>query len=146
MTECEQEWIVRKGFNDIQKGTSYEHLLRRPEVSYSDLIEFDDVSRETPVAVREQVEIQIKYQGYIERQLEQIERSGKLEGTRIPTEIDYNTINGLTTEVREKLGKVRPDTLGQASRIPGVTPAAISVISIALKAHVGMKSKGDNVS
>jgi len=146
MTECEQEWIVQKGFNDIQKGTSYEHLLRRPEVSYSDLIAFDDVSRETPAAVRDQVEIQIKYQGYIERQLEQIERSGKLEGARIPTEMDYSTVNGLTTEVREKLGKVRPDTLGQASRIPGVTPAAISVLSIALKAHVGMKTKGDNVS
>ncbi len=146
MTECEQEWIVQKGFNDIQKGTSYEQLLRRPEVSYSDLIEFDDVSRETPAAVRDQVEIQIKYQGYIERQLEQIERSGKLEGTRIPVEMDYSIINGLTTEVREKLGKVRPDTLGQASRIPGVTPAAISVLSIALKAHVGVKTKGDYVS
>ena len=80
------------------------------------------------------MEIQVKYHGYIERQLEQVERARGLEHTRLPADLDYAGIKGLTTEVREKLDKFRPDTLGQASRIPGVTPAAISVISIALKA------------
>jgi tRNA uridine 5-carboxymethylaminomethyl modification enzyme len=144
MNDYEQEWATRKGLMDLQKGTSFEQLLRRPEITFEDLIEFDDVSRETPAVIRDQVEIQIKYQGYIERQLEQIERSGKLESTRIPGGMDYSTINGLTTEVREKLGKTRPDTLGQASRIPGITPAAISVLSIALKAQIGMKIKSGN--
>lgn len=134
----EVDWLKKNGLSEVQKGTSFEQLLKRPEITYDDLAEFDDVSRETPSVIRDQVEIQIKYQGYIDRQLEQIERSRKLEHTRIPPEVDYNAINGMTTEVREKLGKIRPGTLGQASRIPGVTPAAISVLSIALKAHAGM--------
>lgn len=142
MSQSEQEYFTARGLPDLQKGTSYEQLLRRPEITYDDLLSFDTVSRETPSVVREQVEIQIKYQGYIERQLEQIRRSAKLENTPIPSELEYAAINGLTTEVREKLTKVRPDTLGQASRIPGVTPAAVSVLSIALKAHAGARKQG----
>ena len=92
--------------------------------------------------MRDQVEIQVKYHGYIERQLEQIGRTRNLENTRLPADLDYLGINGLTTEVREKLNKFRPDTLGQASRIPGVTPAAISVVSIALKANGWQTGKG----
>lgn len=142
LNQGEQEYLASRGLVDLQKGTSYEQLLRRPELSYEDLAEFDAVSRETAAVVREQVEIQIKYQGYIERQLDQVQRSSKLEHTRIPAEMDYAAINGLTTEVREKLARVRPDTLGQASRIPGVTPAAISVLSIAIKAHISGKNQG----
>jgi tRNA uridine 5-carboxymethylaminomethyl modification enzyme len=142
MSQAEEEYFTGRGLPDLQKGTSYEQLLRRPEITYDDLLSFDTVSRETPSVVREQVEIQIKYQGYIERQLEQIRRSAKLENTPIPSELEYAAINGLTTEVREKLTKVRPDTLGQASRIPGVTPAAVSVLSIALKAHAGARKQG----
>jgi len=134
LDEREQEFLSRHGLADVQKGTTLEHLLRRPEITYGVLAEFDDVSRETPPEVCEQVEIQVKYKGYIERQLEQVERARKLEGTLVPEGLDYFSINGLTTEVREKLARSRPDTLGQASRIPGVTPAAISVLSIALKA------------
>jgi tRNA uridine 5-carboxymethylaminomethyl modification enzyme len=93
--------------------------------------------------VREQVEIQVKYHGYIERQREQIERARCLENTRLPAVLDYYAIKGLTTEVREKLNRFRPDTLGQASRIPGVTPAAISVVSIALKADGWKAGSGD---
>lgn len=137
MNLVEQDYFAEKGSAEIQKGTSYEQLLRRPEFSYDDLLHFDIVSRETPAVVREQVEIQIKYQGYIERQLEQVRRSAKLEHSSIPADMDYDAINGLTSEVREKLTRIRPDTLGQASRIPGVTPAAISVLSIALKARAG---------
>jgi tRNA uridine 5-carboxymethylaminomethyl modification enzyme len=127
------EVLALHGLDDIQKGTTLEHLLKRSDVCYSDLAELDDVSRETPPAVREQVEIQIKYKGYIDRQLEQVEQSKKLESTIIPAGLDYAAVKSLTTEVREKLSKNRPDTLGQASRIPGVTPAAVSILAIALK-------------
>ena len=125
--------LARMGLEGIQKGITLEHLLKRSDVSYSDLAELDTVSRETPAAIREQVEIQTKYKGYIDRQLEQVEQSKKLEKTCIPPSLDYASIKSLTTEVREKLTKNRPDTLGQASRIPGITPAAISILSIALK-------------
>jgi tRNA uridine 5-carboxymethylaminomethyl modification enzyme len=128
--------LARLGLNDIQRGTTLQQLLKRPEVSYADLVELDHVSRETSEAIRDQVEIQTKYKGYIDRQLEQIEQSKKLESTRIPEELDYASIKSLTTEVYEKLSKIRPGTLGQASRIPGITPAAISVLSIALKSSL----------
>ena len=127
------EVLAKHGLEDIQKGTTLEHLLKRSDVCYSVLAELDPVSRETPAVIREQVEIQTKYRGYIDRQLEQVEQSKKLESARIPADLDYEEVKSLTTEVREKLSKNRPDTLGQASRIPGVTPAAISILSIALK-------------
>lgn len=129
----DHEILVRHGLDDIQKGTTLEQLLKRSDVDYALLAELDAVSRETSVEIREQVEIQTKYRGYIDRQMEQIEQSKKLEATRIPLELDYANVKSLTTEVREKLAKNRPDTLGQASRIPGVTPAAISILTIALK-------------
>ena len=132
-SDSQLEVFARRGITDIQKGTTLEQLLRRSDICYSDLAELDPVSRETSAVVREQVEIQIKYKGYIDRQMEQVEQSKKLETTRIPADIDYGSVKSLTTEVREKLLKNRPDTLGQASRIPGVTPAAISILSIALK-------------
>lgn len=125
--------LARRGLEDIQKGTTLEHLLKRSDMGYSDLSDLDPVSRETSAEIREQVEIQTKYKGYIDRQLEQVEQSKKLESTRIPVDLDYAAVKSLTTEVREKLTKSRPDTLGQASRIPGITPAAISILAIALK-------------
>jgi tRNA uridine 5-carboxymethylaminomethyl modification enzyme len=125
--------LARLGLQDIQKGTTLEHLLKRSDVSYDTLIELDSVSRETSEVIREQVEIQTKYKGYIDRQLEQVAQSKKVESTRIPEGIDYSAVKSLTTEVREKLSKTRPDTLGQASRIPGVTPAAVSILAIAIK-------------
>jgi tRNA uridine 5-carboxymethylaminomethyl modification enzyme len=132
-SDSQIEVLTRKGLEDIQKGTTLEHLLKRSDISYADLAELDTVSRETSAAIRDQVEIQTKYKGYIDRQMEQVEQSKKMETTRIPENLDYASIKSLTTEVREKLSKNRPDTLGQASRIPGVTPAAISILSIALK-------------
>jgi tRNA uridine 5-carboxymethylaminomethyl modification enzyme len=143
MNEQELEFLENHGLADIQKGTTLEQLLKRPEISYTELALFDNVSRETRPDVSEQVEIQIKYKGYIDRQKEQIERARSLEHTRLPVGLDYAGVKGLTTEVREKLIKFQPDTLGQASRIPGVTPAAISVVSIALKANYGKKGTGD---
>lgn len=143
MNEQESAFIEAHNLADIQKGTTLEQLLKRPEITYAELALFDDVSRETRPDVREQVEIQIKYQGYIERQQEQIERARGLENSRLPVDLDYSGIKGLTGEVREKLIKFRPDTLGQASRIPGVTPAAISVLSIALKTLGRKTDSGD---
>jgi tRNA uridine 5-carboxymethylaminomethyl modification enzyme len=136
LSDEENEVLSRLGIEDVQKGTTLEHLLKRSDISYSELAEMDHVSRETPAKVREQVEIQTKYRGYIDRQLEQVERSKKMETTKIPVEMNYESVKGLTTEVREKLEKGRPDTLGQASRIPGMTPAAISILAIALKSGV----------
>ena len=136
MTDHETSVLPRNGLDGIPKGTTLEQLLKRTEISYADLTEFDTVSRGTATKVAEQVEIQTKYRGYIERQMEQVERSKKHESVRIPDELDYKSILGLTTEVREKLARNRPDTLGQASRIPGVTPAAMSLLTIALKAAI----------
>jgi tRNA uridine 5-carboxymethylaminomethyl modification enzyme len=119
----------------MQNAMTFEQLLRRPDFTYADLARIDADSGDIPAKVAEQVEIQVKYQGYIDRQLEQVKRARKLEGTRIPEGFDYAGMSGLTAEVREKLIRFRPDTLGQASRIQGVTPAAISVLSIHLKAR-----------
>lgn len=121
------------GLTGMQNAISYEQLLRRPDITVSDLSRLDQKIMNAPEDVREQVEIQIKYQGYIDRQLEQVERAKKLEHTRIPGDLEYCGLSGLSAEVREKLQKYQPDTLGQASRIPGVTPAAITILSIALK-------------
>ncbi len=136
LSEQEVDVLSRLGIEDVQKGTTLEHLLKRSDMTYADLAEMDNVSRETSSVVREQVEIQTKYRGYIDRQLEQVDRAKKMESTAIPVNLDYSSIKGLTTEVREKMEKNRPDTLGQASRIPGITPAAISILAISLKANI----------
>lgn len=133
MTEAESEWLQRHDCGEVQKGTSLEQLLRRPEIGYAELGEIDGASQALPAAVREQVEIQVAYHGYIARQEEQIERMRKMEGAKIPDGLDYGQIQGLTPEVREKLERFRPGTLGQASRIQGVTPAALAILSVVLK-------------
>ncbi|GGE35294.1 tRNA uridine 5-carboxymethylaminomethyl modification enzyme MnmG [Halopseudomonas oceani] len=121
-----------------QYGTPLTHeyslldLLRRPEVDYAALVELTGAS-DIPADAAEQVEIQAKYAGYIERQQEEIERLRQHEQTRLPDDLDYAGLNGLSNEIRAKLADVRPQTLGQASRIPGVTPAAVSLLLIHLK-------------
>jgi tRNA uridine 5-carboxymethylaminomethyl modification enzyme len=109
-------------------------ILRRPEVSYYDLIYAAGMGPGVEdKAVAEQIEIQIKYAGYIDRQQEEIRRQLRNEETRIPPQMNYDAVNGLSTEVRQKLKNVRPTTIGMASRIPGVTPAAISLLLVNLK-------------
>ncbi|MEO1829714.1 MAG: tRNA uridine-5-carboxymethylaminomethyl(34) synthesis enzyme MnmG [Pseudomonas sp.] len=121
-----------------QYGTPLTHeyslldLLRRPEVDYSALVALTGGS-DVPADAAEQVEIQSKYAGYIERQQEEIDRLRQHEQTRLPDDLDYASLNGLSNEIRGKLAGVRPQTLGQASRIPGVTPAAVSLLLIHLK-------------
>ena len=129
--ELLQEWDLV----GMQNAISYEQLLRRPDFTCLDLSRIYPEIMDLSETVREQLEIQIKYKGYIGRQLEQVERAAKLESARIPADMDYAVVSGLSTEVREKLARFRPDTLGQASRIPGVTPAGITILSIALKAR-----------
>jgi tRNA uridine 5-carboxymethylaminomethyl modification enzyme len=136
-SETDGSFLEEYGLQDLQNAVTYEQLLRRPEFTYHELRRIDSHSETILPVVKEQVEIQIKYQGYIDRQLQQIESSNKLETTRIPPDYDYAAVSGFSTEVREKLIRFRPDTLGQASRISGITPAAISILAIALKSGRG---------
>jgi tRNA uridine 5-carboxymethylaminomethyl modification enzyme len=109
-------------------------LLRRPDVTYQGLVSLDGVEAGvSDEKVAEQVEIQAKYSGYIQRQREEIVRQRRHEDTVIPEHFDYHTVKGLSAEVQEKLLRIRPETIGQASRIPGVTPAAISLLLVYLK-------------
>ncbi len=108
-------------------------LLRRPEVDVQQLLSFMDDARDMDPQVAEQVEIQAKYAGYIDRQQTEIDKALRYDHLRLPEVIDYNGVPGLSNEVSEKLKKQRPETLGQASRIPGITPAAISLLLVYLK-------------
>ena len=136
-SEADEEFLSEFGLAGMQNAMTYEQLLRRPDITCKELARIDGRIADIPAAVREQVEIQIKYQGYIERQLEQVARARKLEDVRIPLDMDYTGLPGLSAEAQEKLLRFRPDTLGQASRIPGITPAAITILSINLKVQGG---------
>jgi tRNA uridine 5-carboxymethylaminomethyl modification enzyme len=118
----------------LNKDTSAISLLTRPSVSYTGLMSIPGIGPgvEDPV-VAEQIQIQVKYAGYINRQSNEIDKLRKSEAIRIPEHIEYNKIKGLSNEVVEKLATVRPETLGQASRIPGITPAAVSLLQIHMK-------------
>ena len=114
----------------IKNGARLSDLIKRPQLTYDALAEIDPERPELPADVREQVNIQIKYAGYIDQQLKQVEQFKKLEGRLLPDDLDYETIQGLRLEARQKLNLVRPQNLGQASRITGVSPADISVLLI----------------
>jgi tRNA uridine 5-carboxymethylaminomethyl modification enzyme len=117
----------------LKKDSSLQEILKRPEVHFRQLFAFDQSLESLPESVRDQVEIQVKYNGYIKRQMEQIERFRKLEEVSFPEGFDFNSVIGLSTEVMEKLKKINPYSLGQASRISGVTPAALSILMVNLK-------------
>ncbi len=126
----------------LSREVNGEELLRRPEVSYPILTQLAAFApAHTDIEASEQVEIQIKYQGYIQRQQDEIEKSLRHEKTRLPLELDYEKIKGLSNEVVVKLKGARPETIGQASRISGITPAAISILLVHLKKQ-GMLKKG----
>ncbi len=120
--------------NPLNREYSLLDLLKRPEMSYADLKAIDP-TLDLPNQVAEQVEIDIKYAGYINRQNEDIERLRRQENTLLPTDLDYSAIDGLSNEIRQKLTERRPDTLAQAARIQGVTPAAVSLLLIYLKKY-----------
>ncbi len=122
--------LGERGSTPIEEPVPVSQLLKRPEVSYQDLERMGLADEGLPEYVKREVEIEVKYEGYIKRQLEQVERFRKMESKRIPEDIDYDEVPGLSTEVRQKLKAVRPVSIGQASRIPGVTPAAITALLI----------------
>ena len=117
----------------LETGAHAAYLIRRPQIGYQDLAPFDPERPELPDEVTEQVEIQIKYEGYIQKQLMQVEQMHKLENRLLPEGIRYEEIRGLRLEAIEKLQRVRPHSIGQASRISGVSPADISVLLIYLE-------------
>jgi tRNA uridine 5-carboxymethylaminomethyl modification enzyme len=126
----------------LSKEVRAAEALRRPEVSYASLMTLADLGPGVAdPKVAEQVEIQAKYAGYIERQREEIERQRKYEETPLPVELDYAAVGGLSNEVRQKLAQQRPATIGQAARIPGVTPAAVSLLLVHLKKSGAKLSK-----
>lgn len=122
--------LERNNTAPIKNGARLSDLIKRPQLTYDALAEIDPERPELPADVREQVNIQIKYAGYIDQQLKQVEQFKKLEGRLLPMDLDYETIQGLRLEARQKLNLVRPQNLGQASRITGVSPADISVLLI----------------
>ena len=129
--------LARRGTAPVADGARLIDLLRRPQVSYDDLRPFDPGAPTLDKAVREQVEITVKYEGYIRRQQRQVEEFEQLERHALPDDMDYSGIQGLRLEAREKLGAVRPLNLGQASRISGVSPADIGALMIWLQTHRG---------
>ena len=137
LNEAEAERVLGKG---IEREYALTDLLRRPNVSYESLMSLKGMDGQdlagpgvADSAVKEQVEIQVKYAGYIDRQAREVERHDFYENLKLPAELDYMAVRGLSMEVRQKLNRHRPETLGQASRISGVTPAAISLLLVHLK-------------
>ena len=138
-TEALNEMLVSHGTSTITTGASFANLLRRPQICYDDLAPFDAERPTLPTRVSEQVEISLKYEGYIERQKRQIEEFSRMENRRLPKDIDYEAIGGIRLEARQKLQKIRPESFGQASRISGVSPADIAALMVYIEARRGNK-------
>lgn len=130
-----QELLERYGSNPLKTAATLDELIRRPELDYDLLAPLDADRPLLPREVTEQVEINIKYQGYITRQLHQVEQFKKLESRKLPQDLDYKGISGLRIEARQKLDDIKPASIGQASRIAGVTPADVSVLLIYMEQY-----------
>ncbi len=138
----ELEKILEKfGSTPLAKVTSLREILKRPEVRYAMIADFDGGLKELPQSVIDQVEYEIKYEGFIEQQLKEVDRFKHIELIRIPEGIEYSKISGISREIAEKLTKRRPVSLGQASRISGVTPAAISILMVYFRKQKQAKVK-----
>ena len=129
------ELLEQYGSTPIKSGVKLADLIKRPELDYEKLAPLDKERPKLPAPVREQVNIQIKYEGYISQQLKQVEQFKKLENRLLPEDLDYETIQGLRLEARQKLNAIRPRSMGHASRITGVSPADISVLLIYMEQH-----------
>lgn len=134
-----QEFLTKHGSAALKTGTNLAELMCRPELSYETLAEIDPKRDSLPEDVIEQVEIEIKYEGYIERQLRQVEQYKKMEKKLIPADLDYNDVSSLRLEARQKLISYKPVSVGQASRISGVSPADISVLLVYLEHYKNLK-------
>lgn len=128
-----QAFLAEKNSAPLKDGILASDFLKRPEISYEDLLRFIAPSPISDHRVTEQVTIQIKYEGYIKKALEKVEKLKRMEAKKIPQDLDYQAINGLATEARQKLEKIRPETLAQASRISGVNPADLSILMVYLE-------------
>ena len=130
--------ILAKYEEHLDRGIRASELLKRPNITYKVLKELDEPTRELniPKDVYEQIDVIVKYDGYIKRQQEQVDQAGKLEKFKIPDDIDYSTIEHISSETKEKLAKIKPKTLAQASRIGGVKPADISILMVMLDKHM----------
>ncbi len=134
-TQDVNELLINCGTSPLTTGTKMSELLKRTELDYDKLVSIDPERPELTLQEREEVEIQVKYEGYIKMQEEQVEKFKKMETKLLPEDIDYSSINGLCLEARQKLDKFRPRSIGQASRISGVSPADISVLLIYLQVN-----------
>lgn len=136
--------LVSRGTSPLTTGAKLADLLKRPQITYRDLTPVDKGRPDIPEAVLENVEIELKYEGYIKRQRADIEEARRLEKKKLPRDVDYSQIKGLRLEAVEKLNKVRPENIGQAGRISGVSPADISVLLIWLSAKEREQREGGN--
>ena len=134
-TEELNKLLEERGTATVSTGIRLSELIKRPQISYDDLAPFDENRPELSYEVREQVGLKIEYEGYIARQLLDVEHIQKLEAKLLPTEFDYKTITGLSLEATEKLNRIQPANIGQASRISGVSPADVSVLIIWLSSQ-----------
>ena len=128
-----QELLAKYESTPLKSGTTLAELIKRPELDYEKLAEVDEKRPELAFDVQEQVNIEIKYEGYIKRQMQQVAQFKKLEGRKLPENFDYAQVNSLRKEAVQKLKKIQPSTIGQASRISGVSPADISVLMVYLE-------------
>ena len=128
-----QELLARYESTPLKSGTTLAELIKRPELDYEKLAEIDENRPELAFDLQEQVNIEIKYEGYIKRQMQQVAQFKKLEGKKLPENFDYAQVNSLRKEAVQKLNKIQPSTIGQASRISGVSPADISVLMVYLE-------------
>jgi len=127
------DYLVKSGSSPIKNATSLGQILKRPELHYENIVFLNGPAKKIDTSIAQKVEIEIKYEGYIQRQLKEVEKFRNLEKIKIPHDFNYTKIHGLSNELTEKLLLIKPISLGQASRIPGITPAAISIIMIYLK-------------
>lgn len=138
------ELLVSRGTAEMHTGCKLADLIRRPQLSYEDLADFDETRPTLPKDVTEQVEIQIKYEGYIKKQMLEVEEMRRLEVRRLPEGMDYQQIEGLRLEAREKLQRIQPANIGQASRISGVNPADITTLLIWLETQKNEKEQSND--
>ena len=132
-SESLNNYLTENGTAPISTGCKLADLIRRPQLNYNNLVKFDEDRPLLPSDVCEQVELEIKYEGYISKQIEQIEQMRKLEKKKLPLNVDYSTVYGLRLEAAEKLNKIHPVSIGQASRISGVSPADVSLLIVWLQ-------------
>lgn len=125
-----QAFLAEKGSAPLKDGVLANEFLRRPEISYQEIVQFIENNPTLTNKEIEQVEIQIKYEGYIKKAMDKVDKLKRMEAKRIPENIDYAAINGLATEAKQKLEKIQPETIAQASRISGVNPADLSILMV----------------